>query len=169
MTTPRLCSFRVPWTTTAKRMAGVPSTRELFFDIDLRAMFYGDGITRGGVRIPIGRDWMNGRVGNIPVFAQYGRLQDSGRSIENLVIGPARSTNQHLALFDGGSGKRLTESYMAISDVVTGAGRSVDGNFPVFNGPAGNVLKDSGKSIGWLQTALNGKAGRPTILTSLLT
>ena len=169
MTILRLCYFLVPRTTTARRMDGVPRAGELFFDLDLGVMFYGNGKTPGGVMMPIEPEWIDGTVDNIPVFDASGRLRDSGKSVWDLIVGPARSTNRHLALFDGDSGKRLIDSHMAISDVVTGAGRSVDGNFPVFNGPTGNTLKDSGKSIGWLQTALNGKAGRPTILTSLLT
>ena len=143
MTTLRLCTFLVPRTTTERRMAGVPRAGELFFDLNLKAIFYGDGETPGGVRMPIGTEWLNGTVDNIPVFDASGRLQDSGRSIGKMVTGPTSSRTGNLPTFADDTGTALRDSGKPVDRLVTGPTISKIGNIVIFADDEGKTIKDS--------------------------
>ena len=63
------------------------------------------------------------------------------------VTGPASSTDNALAVFDGTSGKLLKDSTKSIDDVVTGPVSATDQAVPVFNGTSGKILADSTKLL----------------------
>ena len=115
----RLCIFRVPRTTTARRMNDVPSTGELFFDIELGAMFYGDGKTPGGVMMPIGTGWIDGVADNVPVLTASGWLRDSGVAISDIITGPYGSADGNFPVFNGPAGNVLKDSGASLTDLRT--------------------------------------------------
>lgn len=59
------------------------------------------------------------------------------------VVGPASSTNNHVAVFDGITGKLLKDGGAPAGDVVGPAG-AVDGNVVLFDTATGKLVKDGG-------------------------
>ena len=142
----RLCIFRIPRTTTDRRMACIPYVSELLFDTDMNMLFIGDGKTPGGLMVQVGQPvWMaTGSVANnVPVFDVSGKLRDSGRSIDTLLTGPKKSTADNVAVFSGDNGTVLKDSGRSINRVVIGPDKSYAGNVAIFSDDTGNKVEDS--------------------------
>lgn len=71
------------------------------------------------------------------------------------VNGPASSVNNHLAVFDGVTGKLLKDSGPIL--YVSGPASAIDSHFAVFDGVTGKLVKDGGAKS--LDTLTDAKAG----------
>jgi len=60
------------------------------------------------------------------------------------VVGPAGATNNHVALFDGATGKLIKDGGAAGSGDVVGPTGATNGNLAVYNGATGKLIKDGG-------------------------
>ena len=113
---------------TAERLAFVPLTGEIIFDITLKKVFVGDGITPGGVKISSDLVLQNGTIINIPNSS----LEDStisgielGQNLRNLTFGTGLS---------GGSYNGGTAVTVSVTSTSTGGANSListnaQGNF----------------------------------------
>ncbi len=137
------------WTTTRKRMSCTPRQRELFYDIDENALFYGDGNTRGGVKILSTRDAVD--TNTFGDRLRQTLLADT--TLIRLLMGLDDSVDGFVAVLGGPDGKLLTSSGKLASSLVTGPTQSTSGNLAIFADETGKALKDSHWSIGNLVVA----------------
>jgi len=60
------------------------------------------------------------------------------------VVGPAGATNNHVALFDGATGKLIKDGGAAGSGDVVGPAGATDSHLALFDGATGKLIKDGG-------------------------
>lgn len=80
-------------------------------------------------------------------FVNLGALLSSGGGGSGTlgdVVGPTASTDGHVALFDGTTGKLIKDGGTPGSGDVVGPGTSVTGDIPVFDNTTGKLLAESG-------------------------
>ena len=160
MIAPRLCYFIVPHTTSARRLVGVPHPGEIFFDTDLGVIFYGDGKTKGGVRVPTDITEVTGVTGHIMVFGADKRPHDSGRPFSELLRAPLVSQSGNVVIFNGTNGVRLEDSGIAANRLVTGPTLSRAGNIALFSDEGGRTIRDDHWPINMFVTASTDWADR---------
>ena len=93
--------LQIPYLTTAQRMAIVPLDRDLLYDIDLRKIYVGDGLTYGGNELGVqGIQGIQGTQGIQGLQGLNGLYAGQGiQGVQGLV--GAQGTNW--VSFDGGT------------------------------------------------------------------
>lgn len=117
--------LRLPYTTTANRLASTPLQRELLYDIEEDTVYYGDGATPGGVLLPtlsfIPNTVTWGSVTGKPTFAAVA-TSGSYTDLSNLPTIPtlvSQLTNDSNYLTSAALTGYATQSYVASQGYLT--------------------------------------------------